>query len=97
MNEERIELESFTSEEMTIIKQKSFKNEVEIDFFGGEPFLEFPTIKEVCEWVWSNNWRNKYVFFATTNGVVKGSRFLNTHSQEAKKLFKSILKICRSG
>ena len=45
-------------------------DEVEIDFFGGEPFLEFPTIKEVCEWVWSNNWRNKYVFFATTNGVL---------------------------
>lgn len=45
-------------------------DEVEIDFFGGEPFLEFQTIKEVCEWVWSNSWRNKYVFFATTNGVV---------------------------
>ncbi len=48
-------------------------DEVEIDFFGGEPFLEFETIKEVCEWVWSNEWKNKYIFFATTNGVlVKG-------------------------
>lgn len=45
-------------------------DEVEIDFFGGEPFLEFKTIKEVCEWVWANKWKNKYVFFATTNGVL---------------------------
>lgn len=29
-------------------------DEVEIDFFGGEPFLEFKKIKEVCEWVWAN-------------------------------------------
>lgn len=45
-------------------------DEVEIDFFGGEPFLEFKLIKEVCEWVWSRKWKNKYIFFATTNGVL---------------------------
>lgn len=45
-------------------------NEVEIDFFGGEPFLEYAMIKEVCEWVWSREWKNKYIFFATTNGVL---------------------------
>lgn len=44
--------------------------EVEIDFFGGEPFMEFDTIKTVCEWVWSQKWKNKYIFFATTNGVL---------------------------
>ena len=45
-------------------------DEVEIDFFGGEPFLEFAVIREVCEWVWSRQWKNKYIFFATTNGVL---------------------------
>lgn len=45
-------------------------DEVEIDFFGGEPFLEFQTIKEVCEWVWSQDWKNKYIFFATSNGTL---------------------------
>lgn len=45
-------------------------DEVEIEFFGGEPFLEFETIKIVCEWVWQQNWPLKYVFFATTNGTV---------------------------
>ena len=44
--------------------------EIEIDFFGGEPFLEFQKIKEICEWVWSKQWKNKYIFFATTNGVL---------------------------
>lgn len=45
-------------------------DEVEIDFFGGEPFLEFNLIKKICEWVWSQKWKNKYIFFATTNGVL---------------------------
>ena len=44
--------------------------EIRIGFFGGEPFLEFDLIKEVCEWVWSKNWGKKYQFFATTNGTL---------------------------
>ncbi len=48
----------------------SHYEEVEIDFFGGEPFLEFETIRNVCEWVWSKEWKAKYVFFATTNGTL---------------------------
>ncbi len=48
--------------------------EVEIQFFGGEPWIKFELIKEVCEWVWSNKWNNKYKFFTTTNGtLVHGS------------------------
>jgi sulfatase maturation enzyme AslB (radical SAM superfamily) len=44
--------------------------EVVIDFFGGEPFLEFNSIKEICEWTWSKTWKNKYLFFTTTNGTL---------------------------
>ena len=36
--------------------------EIKIGFFGGEPFLEFPVIKEVCEWTWSRNWPKSYCF-----------------------------------
>lgn len=43
---------------------------VEILFHGGEPFLAFERIKEICEWVWSNEWPCKYVCFATTNGTL---------------------------
>ena len=44
--------------------------EVQIDFFGGEPWLKFQLIKEVCEWVWERPWKNKYLFFTTTNGTL---------------------------
>lgn len=45
-------------------------DEVEIDLFGGEPLIAFSTIRNLCEWTWSQQWRNKYVFFATTNGTL---------------------------
>ncbi|MCX7171143.1 MAG: 4Fe-4S cluster-binding domain-containing protein [Proteobacteria bacterium] len=45
-------------------------DEVEIDFHGGEPFLMFRELKEICEWTWSRSWRKPYVFFATTNGTL---------------------------
>ncbi len=44
--------------------------EVIIDFFGGEPFMAYSQIKEICEWTWSKQWETKYLFFATTNGVL---------------------------
>lgn len=59
--------------------------EVEISFFGGEPFLEFTTIKTVCEWVWSQKWRNRYIFFATTNGVLvqnETKEWLRKHKEQ---------------
>lgn len=39
-----------------------------IDFFGGEPFLNFELIKEVTEYV-LENYVGYYHFFATTNGT----------------------------
>lgn len=44
--------------------------EIEIDFFGGEPFIEFKKIRAICEWTWSKKWKNRYIFFATTNGIL---------------------------
>lgn len=43
---------------------------VEIDFHGGEPFLCFDLIKDICEIVWEREYTKKYYFFATTNGSV---------------------------
>lgn len=45
-------------------------DEMEIDFMGGEPLMEFPLIKSIAEWVWSNEWPLPYVLFATTNGTL---------------------------
>lgn len=44
--------------------------EVVIDFFGGEPFLEFSLIKNCLEYIQSQKWPKKLLFFATTNGTI---------------------------
>ena len=43
---------------------------VEIDFFGGEPLLEYDTIREVVEYVKAKEYPKDYIFFITTNGVL---------------------------
>lgn len=40
------------------------------DFMGGEPFVEFELIKKICNYLWSNNWKKKFMFFASTNGTL---------------------------
>jgi len=45
-------------------------DELEIQFHGGEPFLSFDLIKNLCEWVWMNDWPVPYIFYATTNGTI---------------------------
>ena len=44
------------------------KYEYSIEFFGGEPFLNFELIKQVVDYV-LNNYYGRYYFFATTNGT----------------------------
>lgn len=43
---------------------------VSIDFFGGEPFLEFTLIKQLCEFLWERDWPKSYMCFASTNGTL---------------------------
>lgn len=68
---------------------------VEILFHGGEPFMAFPRIKEICEWIWSREWPRKYICYATTNGtLVHGDikRWL-TASSFCGKLVEPVLEI----
>ncbi len=51
------------------LKKKGYSH-IEIQFFGGEPFLAFETIKRIVEWVKSQSWKMKYVFFIGTNGTI---------------------------
>ncbi len=41
-----------------------------ISFHGGEPFLVFGKIRELCEWLWANDFFERYRCFATTNGTL---------------------------
>lgn len=43
---------------------------VEILFHGGEPFMAFKRINEICSWLWSKEWPTKYICYATTNGTL---------------------------
>lgn len=48
-----------------------------VDFFGGEPLLNFNLIKELSEWIWQQNYKIQYVLSVTTNGTL-----LNDHMKE---------------
>jgi len=43
---------------------------VVLDFFGGEPFLQFDLIKGLVAAVNAKEWDCDYIFFATTNGTL---------------------------
>lgn len=45
-------------------------NALELSMMGGEPLLEFFKIKEICEWLWNQEWPMKYIVFASTNGTL---------------------------
>ena len=56
---------------------------VEFDFFGGEPLLEFDTIKKVVETTIAKEYEKDYIFFITTNGVLlndEQKEWLKNHS-----------------
>ena len=55
-----------------------------IDFHGGEPFMVFNKIKELCEWTWANNFEENYLFHTTTNGTILNEEikdWLNTNKE----------------
>lgn len=43
---------------------------ISIQLFGGEPFLCFELVKEICEWTWSHDWKVPYMFIISTNGTM---------------------------
>ena len=41
-----------------------------ICLFGGEPLLQFPLVKRICEWTWQQDWKTSYTFLLQTNGTL---------------------------
>lgn len=56
--------------EVNFVKMTEEYGSLQIDFMGGEPFLEFSLIKEIVEWVKSQDISIPVSFFATTNGTL---------------------------
>lgn len=70
---------NFSHQEMTTeialkaidyILKTSFKDELYIGFYGGEPLLKFDLIKECVDFVLKNKKNKKITFSLTTNGVL---------------------------
>lgn len=43
---------------------------VTIDFFGGEPFLEFDLIRKLSEYLWKNEYKKPFTIFVSSNGTL---------------------------
>lgn len=56
--------------ELEYVKSSDKFNELEIDFIGGEPMMNFPLIKAVVEWLVSQPRDVPYICFATTNATL---------------------------
>ena len=56
--------------DMEFASRESDVTAFEFDLFGGEPFLEFPLIKEITEYICSKKGELPCTIFATTNGTL---------------------------
>ncbi len=50
--------------------QKKTKQGTVINFHGGEPFLSYLKIRQLCEWAWAQDFPENILFYATTNGTL---------------------------
>ena len=56
--------------EAQFVQESKDYDELEIDFMGGEPFMNFPLIKEVVEWLENGEINVPWICSATTNGTL---------------------------
>lgn len=68
-NKDTFDLEQAKKTLSSVLSKKTEEG-VTIDFHGGEPFLSFKKIRELCEWAWSQNFPERFLFFATSNGTL---------------------------
>lgn len=78
----------------TEMLQDNSYRELSIDFFGGEPLLEFDTIREVVEWFHQVKWppsAKAYRFSVTTNGTL-----LDEQKKEWFSKYSNVVTLCLS-
>lgn len=56
--------------EFEALRLNSPEDKLKIEFFGGEPLLQFNVIKEVTEWLESNDPGVDYLLYITSNGTL---------------------------
>ena len=68
-NEETFDLERAKQTLLSVLSEKT-ENGTTINFHGGEPFLSFNKIRELCEWAWNQSFPEPFLFFAESNGTL---------------------------
>jgi len=61
---------SIIIKEAELVQNDSRFDELEIDFMGGEPLMNFDLIKKIVEWLGTNPISVPFICFATTNGTL---------------------------
>ncbi len=56
-----------------------------VDYFGGEPLLNFQLIKELSEWTWAQDFPFEYVFSVTTNGTLLNQEMMDWFTQNKER------------
>ncbi len=59
---------------------------VSIEFFGGEPLLVFPLVKEIVEWFYSRSWKKRAYFGLQTNATLLTPEIKDWLAKYAKKV-----------
>lgn len=72
--ENKTETSSFDFEDiklqLDILLKKTTEHGTLIKLHGGEPFLAFDQIKDLCEFLWKHDYPEKYIIHTTTNGTL---------------------------
>lgn len=72
-----------------ILNSDTFSS-INISLFGGEPFLYFELVKEICEWTWEQKWKIPYIFNFSTNGTLLKDNMKKWIIKNRKKLYVSL-------
>lgn len=56
--------------QLDIILKEPTEHGTLIKLHGGEPFLVFKQIQDLCEFLWQHNYPEKYIIHTTTNGTL---------------------------
>lgn len=67
-NKKTFDVESTINKLTSFLSTKTPKGSI-IKLLGGEPFIVFSDIKQLCEVMWSKNLEENYLFHATSNGT----------------------------
>lgn len=83
-----------------MVNARKFNRKMELRLMGGEPFMNFGLIKELCEWIWSEYSSEDINVSIRTNGTLmsedKNNGYQNTtlyyHVVQALMVYKRLIK-----